>query len=70
MSLFNQITKKIERKATKFMVSRHKEFAQLSIHDKEYLLVETRNKLEDFSLFVNLFFIISSSLFLVKYFLF
>jgi hypothetical protein len=70
MSLFNQITKKIERKATKFIVSRHKEFAQLSIHDKENLLVETRNKLEDFSLFVNLFFIISSSLFLVKYFLF
>jgi hypothetical protein len=69
MSLFNQFTKKIERKATKFIVSRHKEFAQLSIHDKEDILIETRNKLEDFSLFVNLFFFISSSLFLVKYLL-
>jgi hypothetical protein len=69
MSFFNQLTKRIERKATKLIVARHKEFAQLSIHDKEDLLVETRNKLEDFSLFVNLFFIISTSLFLVKYFL-
>lgn len=69
MIRYNQISREIERKAKKFIVSRHKEFAQLSIHDKEILLIETRNKLEDFSLFVNLFFIISSSLFLVKYFL-
>jgi hypothetical protein len=69
MIRYNQITRKIERQATKFIISRHKEFAQLSIHDKEGLLIETRNKVEDFSLFVNLFFIISSSLFLLKYFL-
>jgi hypothetical protein len=66
MIRYNQITRKIERQATKFIISRHKEFAQLSIHDKEGLLIETRNKLEDFSLFVNLFFIISSSLFLLN----
>ena len=69
MIRYNQITRKIERQATKFIISRHKEFAQLSIHDKEGLLIEARNKLEDFSLFVNLFFIISSSLFLLKHFL-
>jgi hypothetical protein len=69
MIRYNQITRKIERQATKFIISRHKEFAQLSIHDKEGLLIETRNKVEDFSLFVNLFFIISSSLFLLKHFL-
>jgi hypothetical protein len=69
MIRYNQITRKIERKATKFIISRHKEFTTLSIHDKEGLLIETRNKLEDFSLFMNLFFIISSSLFLLKYFL-
>jgi hypothetical protein len=67
MITYNHFSRQIERKATKFVISRHKEFAHLSIHEKEVLLVETRNKLEDFSLFVNLFFVIFSSLLVVRY---
>lgn len=68
MKRFNQINRKIERKATKFIVSQHKEFGELSLHAKEDLLITTRNKLEDVSLFLHLLFIISSSLFLLRYF--
>lgn len=63
---YHQITRQIERKAVKYMISRHKEFAHLSILDKEHLIVDAKNKLEDIALFVNLFFIISTSMFVLK----
>jgi hypothetical protein len=66
MSNYHQITRQIERKAVKYFISRHKEFAHLSILDKEHLIVQAKNKLEDISLFVNLFFIISTSMFILK----
>ena len=67
MITYNHFSKQIERKATKFVISRHKDFSHLSNSDKEVLLIATRNKLEDFSLFVNLFFVIFSSLLVVRY---
>jgi hypothetical protein len=67
MLQFNQITKKLDRKATKFIISRHKEFTHLTIHEKENLLLEIRNKLEDFNLFVNVAFLISTSLFTLRF---
>jgi len=50
----------------KYFISRHKEFAHLSILDKEHLIVEAKNKLEDITLFANLFFIISTSMLILK----
>lgn len=63
---YQQITRQIERKAVKYIISRHKEFAHLSILDKEHLIVEAKNKLEDITLFANLFFIISTSMLILK----
>ena len=69
MTTYNQISRQLERKATKLVLSRHKEFSHLPFHDKEVLLIATRNKLEDFSLFLTLFFVISTSLFLLRFLL-
>ena len=63
---YHQITRQIERKAVKYMISRHKEFAHLSIHDKEHLIVDAKNRFEDITLFMHLFFIISTSMILLK----
>ena len=59
--------KQVERRATKLIVSRNKNFNQLSMLEKETLVLQAKNKVEDVSLFVNLFFVITTSLFLLRF---
>ena len=63
----HHFSKQFERRATKLIVSRNKEFNQLSMLEKETIVLQAKNKVEDFLLFINLFFIISTSLFLLRF---
>ncbi len=67
MNNLHHFPKQVERRATKLIVSRNKNFNQLSMLEKETLVLQAKNKVEDVSLFVNLFFVISTSLFLLRF---
>jgi hypothetical protein len=67
MNNLHHFPKQVERRATKLIVSRNKNFNQLSMLEKETLVLQAKNKVEDVSLFVNLFFVITTSLFLLRF---
>ena len=67
MNKLHHFPKQVERRATKLIVSRNKNFNQLSMLEKETLVLQAKNKVEDVSLFVNLFFVITTSLFLLRF---
>lgn len=67
MNNLHHFSKQVERRATKLIVSRNKNFNQLSMLEKETIVLQAKNRVEDVSLFVNLFFVISTSLFLLRF---
>ena len=67
MNNLHHFPKQVERRATKLIVSRNKNFNQLSMLEKETIVLQAKNRVEDVSLFVNLFFVISTSLFLLRF---
>jgi hypothetical protein len=67
MNNLHHFPKQVERRATKLIVSRNKNFNQLSMLEKETIVLQAKNRVEDFSLFVNLFFVITTSLFLLRF---
>lgn len=67
MNNLHHFSKKVERRATKLIVSRNKNFNQLSMLEKETIVLQAKNRVEDVSLFVNLFFVITTSLFLLRF---
>lgn len=67
MNNLHHFPKQVERRATKLIISRNKNFNQLSMLEKETLVLQAKNKVEDVSLFVNLFFVITTSLFLLRF---
>jgi hypothetical protein len=67
MNNLNHFSKQVERRATKLIVSRNKNFNQLSMLEKETIVLQAKNRVEDVSLFVNLFFVITTSLFLLRF---
>jgi hypothetical protein len=67
MNNLNHFSKQFERRATKLIVSRNKNFNQLSMLEKETIVLQAKNRVEDVSLFVNLFFVISTSLFILRF---
>jgi hypothetical protein len=67
MNNLHHFSKQVERRATKLIVSRNKNFNQLSMLEKETIVLQAKNRVEDVSLFVNLFFVISTSLFILRF---
>jgi len=67
MNNLHHFPKQVERRATKLIVSRNKNFNQLSMLEKETIVLQAKNRVEDVSLFVNLFFVITTSLFLLRF---
>jgi len=67
MNNLHHFSKQVERRATKLIVSRNKNFNQLSMLEKETIVLQAKNRVEDVSLFVNLFFVITTSLFLLRF---
>jgi hypothetical protein len=67
MNNLHHFSKQVERRATKLIVSRNKNFNQLTMLEKETIVLQAKNRVEDVSLFVNLFFVITTSLFLLRF---